>query len=658
MIVEDDRIIAEDIKITLEKFGYNVSSITAFGEDAIKRAKVEKPDLVLMDIILKGKMTGIEAVKKIISKENIPVVFLTAYADKKTIEKVKLTGPFGYIIKPFEENELFSIIEIALYKHQLESQLRRRDAILEAITFGAKNFLKTSNWEVNIDEFLGYLGTAIDVSRAFIFENFNAADGRLIMRQRFGWSAPGIEPQILVDEYQNLPYIQAGFGKWIDVLSSGEVLWGHTQDFPKNVQRIFNERDIKSIIAVPIFSGEDWWGFIGLDECRTERDWIKIDTDGLKIAADVLGTAIHNYHTQEELVRLSTAVKMSTDCITILDMEGKIIDVNDAVLELFGVKDREVFIGKNYIDLMLPEERRRAVEVFKNIYEKGYIKNSEFSFKLTSGEIVIIETTASLMRNSQGELIGIVAITRDVTERKAAELEMKRRLMRYELEEGYLYLFKEPTLSKALDGFNDLIKVGYNGYILSRTTKNRIKNKIKSDHEYEFIWLSETGKINSISPELQGLEDWLNNLKRGSVILLDRLDYLIHQNGFKKALTFIQRLAELAYLNNLIVLSILDPGTVDHRELRMLEKECSEVKPMITVDLEEDLLETVKYVYEMNLVGVKPTFSQVEHELKISKPTVRKRIADLKNRGLLMDLRKGSSKVVEITDKGKAIFKK
>ena len=116
LIVEDQIITAKDIKECLQDIGYVVLSIVSSGEEAIKKVGEENPDLVLMDIMIEGEMDGIETARQIRSISNIPVVYLTAYSDKNILERAKITEPFGYILKPFNERELQINIEIALYK--------------------------------------------------------------------------------------------------------------------------------------------------------------------------------------------------------------------------------------------------------------------------------------------------------------------------------------------------------------------------------------------------------------------------------------------------------------------------------------------------------------------------------------------------------------
>ncbi len=137
MVVEDEIIVAEDIRRRLQNFGYDVPPTVSSGADAVIKAENERPDLVLMDIVLQNAMDGIEAAEQIHDRLNIPVVYLTAYADERTLERAKRTGPFGYIIKPFEERELRKTIEMALYKYEAERKLKeekaKTDAIISAI---------------------------------------------------------------------------------------------------------------------------------------------------------------------------------------------------------------------------------------------------------------------------------------------------------------------------------------------------------------------------------------------------------------------------------------------------------------------------------------------------------------------------------------------
>ena len=125
LIVEDNAIVAEDIRVRVERMGYHVSDCVTRGETALTSVDNNPPDLILMDIKLKGKMNGIETSAFIHDgHHDIPVIYLTAYADKETLERAKRTEPFGYILKPFEDKDLRSAIEIAIYKHRMDHKVK------------------------------------------------------------------------------------------------------------------------------------------------------------------------------------------------------------------------------------------------------------------------------------------------------------------------------------------------------------------------------------------------------------------------------------------------------------------------------------------------------------------------------------------------------
>lgn len=127
MVVEDEAVISMEIQERLRKMGHAVCGTAVSGDSAIKTAAEKHPDLILMDVNLKGTVDGVDAAKQIRSNIDTPVIFLTAFADDRTVERAKLTEPFGYLIKPFSEKELYAAIEMALYKHAMESKLRESE---------------------------------------------------------------------------------------------------------------------------------------------------------------------------------------------------------------------------------------------------------------------------------------------------------------------------------------------------------------------------------------------------------------------------------------------------------------------------------------------------------------------------------------------------
>jgi diguanylate cyclase (GGDEF)-like protein/PAS domain S-box-containing protein len=134
LIVEDEAFIALEIKTRLQHMGYEVCGVVSHGEDAILQAEAMRPDLVLMDIRLKGEMSGIEAAAVIREKSRIPIVYLTSHADEETLQQAKWTAPSGYLLKPFQEKDLRVGIEMALHKHAMERQLLESEEKFRLVT--------------------------------------------------------------------------------------------------------------------------------------------------------------------------------------------------------------------------------------------------------------------------------------------------------------------------------------------------------------------------------------------------------------------------------------------------------------------------------------------------------------------------------------------
>ncbi|MCU0286756.1 MAG: response regulator [Acidobacteria bacterium] len=159
LIVEDEGIIAMGIKNKMANLGYTVTDMAFTGEEAVKKVEEQKPDLVLMDIKLAGKMDGIETAKKIREKFDIPVIYLTAFSDKETVQRAKITEPYGYIPKPVNEIDLKCNIEIALYRHHIKPELQRKKE-MEAI--GQFSLGIVHDFNNLLQGIVGYVDVAVD----------------------------------------------------------------------------------------------------------------------------------------------------------------------------------------------------------------------------------------------------------------------------------------------------------------------------------------------------------------------------------------------------------------------------------------------------------------------------------------------------------------
>jgi two-component system cell cycle sensor histidine kinase/response regulator CckA len=150
LVVEDERLVAKALQNELEQFGYHVSGIASSAADAVGQAEESRPDLVLMDIHLQGEDDGVEAAQKIQSRCGIPVIFLSAFSDAQTVNRASETNAFGYLIKPYEERELQTTIEMALAKHRAERRLEETERWLAAIHNGINDAVIATDPDNNI----------------------------------------------------------------------------------------------------------------------------------------------------------------------------------------------------------------------------------------------------------------------------------------------------------------------------------------------------------------------------------------------------------------------------------------------------------------------------------------------------------------------------
>jgi DNA-binding LytR/AlgR family response regulator len=134
LITEDESIVRKDIEKSLKKMGYNVVGYADTGERAVELARELKPDLAIMDIKLKGEMTGIEAAQAIKRDQDIPVIYLTSHSDEATLAKAKISEPHGYVLKPFKEVDLHTSIEMAVHKHGKEKELKIENELLKSLS--------------------------------------------------------------------------------------------------------------------------------------------------------------------------------------------------------------------------------------------------------------------------------------------------------------------------------------------------------------------------------------------------------------------------------------------------------------------------------------------------------------------------------------------
>jgi len=308
---------------------------------------------------------------------------------------------------------------------QTESALFQRDAVLAAVNHAAGCFIANTEWSAAMGEILERVGTAVDVSRAYIFENYRNSDNALWTRQLHEWNAEGVASEAANPDLQGIPWIAAGMGRWLELMEKGESVSGLVRDFPESERAVLEPQQILSILAVPIFVKGEWWGFIGFDECRYERLWSESKVGALQTAAHLTGLAIEQQRAGEALLeseeRFRTTFERSPIGMTIVDLDYRLLEANEAYCEMLGFSEEELkqqkipdFTHPGDLEKNLALQARLGTgEIPSYQMEKRFIRKD--------GKIVHSLLVASVLNDSTGKPRCYLGQVLDITERRQAE---------------------------------------------------------------------------------------------------------------------------------------------------------------------------------------------------------------------------------------------
>jgi len=316
--------------------------------------------------------------------------------------RVRLPPRWEIDISPFRrENGTFAgwilLIRDIEAQYRAEQALQRRDAILQAVGRAAQEFLNPTAECLNFSAALESLGSATGVSRVYIFERFLNEEGTPLVSQRYEWVSAGITPQMDNPDLQNLPYCQVGFQRWEDELSQGRFIAGLVKDFPPAERDFLRLQDILSIAVVPIFKDKTVWGFVGFDECREERPWSPAELEALKIAADLIGSALEWHEAEQHLREHHRALELTRDILHLALQAGDLVEMGQLLVDRLGS-----LIGADGCFITLWDESQRltlplaAYGPFRDTYRSTETLPGEKTFTasvLEAGHPLVIEDT-------------------------------------------------------------------------------------------------------------------------------------------------------------------------------------------------------------------------------------------------------------------------
>ena len=358
LLAEDESITALQIKNKLKSWDFDVVAVASSGEEAIEMALEKKPDIVILDIILKGNLDGIDAAEKIKDVLNIPIIYLTAFTDENTMNRAMSTEPKNYILKPFDDNELRFALEMSVYRNKIENELKKTQNYLELITENMVDIVGQVDTKgvflyvsPSIKKLLGY--QTVQILGNSIFEFVHPEDLEMTLNC-FNKCMETGKPEKIRKRVKT---------------SSGDYKWIETMGSP-----VYD--DSNQINGAVI-------------SCRDIGDQINIE-DELKSAL--------NYS--------RNLIEVSLDPMVTISENGEIMDVNSATEDSTGLSRKDL-IGTDFSQYFTDPEK--AMKGYQKTLFYGSLKDYSLTLRHISGRTMDVSFNASVYRNRAGEVEGIFA---------------------------------------------------------------------------------------------------------------------------------------------------------------------------------------------------------------------------------------------------------
>jgi PAS domain S-box-containing protein len=394
LIVEDEGIVVLDIQRRLEDLGYAVIGHVNAGKKAIDKANEERPDLILMDIKLQGEMDGIDAAEKI-NELDIPIVYLTAFADNATLNRAKITEPFGYILKPFEQRELHTAIQIALHNHKLSQEIKKNQKWLAATLSGIGDAVIATNREYEI-EFINPVA-----------ENL------------LGWQA---SEMIGNDIHKYLQFFRLKDESEIDAPIK-ECIEG------------------KSLVA-----SNELVYLMNKEGTRIPIDFSAAPTDqygAVLVIRDISKLIAMEGALRESETLFRSLAGMAPAGIFRADQQGNCIYANNHLLELTGLSNNEI-LNNGWLNRLHPEDKLRIEEAWQATIQNKLPFKEEHRFQRKDNQITWVISEAHPVQLGETQAQSFIGAVMNITKRKEAETELQT------LNEGLEERVKERTSELSL----------------------------------------------------------------------------------------------------------------------------------------------------------------------------------------------------------------
>jgi PAS domain S-box-containing protein len=385
LYVEDELVLRNIYQKILEKY-VNRIYLAENGEDAYNQYLEFKPDLIITDIKM-PVMNGLDLVRKIRKENpNARIIIMSAYGESHYFMRAIENGVKGFLLKPVDNERLFQTIEEQsreilmermvyteeMKRKKAEEALIRNEKVLQTVSDAAETILRSGLTNLTFSRILEQLGQATRVSRVYLFENFEE-DGIQYCHQTYEWVAPGITAQINNSDLQAIPTLDSPISRWTESLSQHKIISGAVSDFPQIEREILEPQDIISILAVPVFVQDQWYGFLGFDDCNEVRDWTIDETNAIITAANILGSAIHREQIEDQLKLLNSELESRVYDRT-KELENQITEKNLAEALLRDSEEKYRLIFENANDGIFLSSKKVIQFINPKAYEiTGYL---------------------------------------------------------------------------------------------------------------------------------------------------------------------------------------------------------------------------------------------------------------------------------------------
>ncbi len=545
-----------------------------------------KPDLIITDIKL-PVINGIDMVRKIRRDDkNTRVVMMSAFIDTKYFIQAIETGVKGFLIKPVDSHKLSKILKEQIHeivlelkikeeetrRHEAEQAREKSDNILRVLSETTALFLKQGISDDNINDTLRLLGEVTRASRLYIFKKHLYKENEVVS-QVYEWVDKGIQSQMHNKDLQNVPVDSEIFSRWIGLLQENKIILGDVEtDFPELEKQVLEPQDIKSLLIIPIFVENEWWGFIGLDECVSVRQWSEVEINALRLVAANLGAAFYRKRVEYQLISLNvdleSRVKERTkeleieiaerkraeimlreseekyrlifenanDGILLTDKDGNILMLNPRMVEILGLLPREV-IGKPFCSFIDKPFREAA---------KSVLKVDADDPKAATTDVIITH------KNKQKHW-----------------LELKPASIYWDNDRAFIIFASDVTLRK--EAQNELNK-------LNLHLENRVKKEVRKVEQQQQL-LIQKSKLESMGELSAGLAHEINQPLGGLSMGLDNILYKLNEDNLTN--DYLSSKLSVLFKDIERIRSIINHVRVFSRDQQNVQKEDIEIKKII-----------------------------------------------------------------------------